>query len=57
MISNLFRLCPAGSREGRIVLVQFNSMGAPENLRRPVTFDKIPLPTQAKIPWDDGVLV
>ena len=23
---NLFRPCPAGSREGRIVLVQFNSM-------------------------------
>jgi SOS-response transcriptional repressor LexA len=28
---NLFRSCPAGSREGRIVLVQFNSMGDPEN--------------------------
>ena len=28
---NLFRPCPAGSREGRIVLVQFNSMGDPEN--------------------------
>ena len=28
---NLFRPCPAGSREGRIVLVQFNSMGEPEN--------------------------
>lgn len=28
---NLFRRCPAGSREGRIVLVQFNSMGDPEN--------------------------
>ncbi len=24
-------LCPAGSREGRIVLIQFNSMGDPEN--------------------------
>jgi hypothetical protein len=31
MILNLFRPCPAGSREGRIVLVQFNSMGDPEN--------------------------
>jgi len=28
---NLFRPCPHGSREGRIVLVQFNSMGDPEN--------------------------
>jgi SOS-response transcriptional repressor LexA len=28
---NLFRRCPQGSREGRIVLVQFNSMGDPEN--------------------------
>ena len=28
---NLFRPCPLGSREGRIVLVQFNSMGDPEN--------------------------
>lgn len=28
---NLFRPCPAGSREGRIVLVQFNSLGDPEN--------------------------
>jgi superfamily II DNA or RNA helicase/diadenosine tetraphosphate (Ap4A) HIT family hydrolase/SOS-response transcriptional repressor LexA len=28
---NLFRTCPHGSREGRIVLVQFNSMGDPEN--------------------------
>ncbi|MCX6877619.1 MAG: DEAD/DEAH box helicase family protein [Verrucomicrobia bacterium] len=28
---NLFRPCPQGSREGRIVLVQFNSMGDPEN--------------------------
>ena len=28
---NLFRPCPAGSREGRIVLVQFNSIGDPEN--------------------------
>jgi SOS-response transcriptional repressor LexA len=28
---NLFRPCPPGSREGRIVLVQFNSMGDPEN--------------------------
>ena len=28
---NLFRICPQGSREGRIVLVQFNSMGDPEN--------------------------
>ena len=28
---NLFRCCPAGSRKGRIVLVQFNSMGDPEN--------------------------
>ena len=27
---NLFRPCPQGSREGRIVLVQFNSMGEPE---------------------------
>jgi hypothetical protein len=27
----LFRLCPAGSREGRIVLVQFASLGAGEN--------------------------
>lgn len=26
----LFRKCPAGSREGRIVLVQFNSLGDPE---------------------------
>jgi superfamily II DNA or RNA helicase/diadenosine tetraphosphate (Ap4A) HIT family hydrolase/HKD family nuclease/SOS-response transcriptional repressor LexA len=28
---NLFRPCPAGSRGERIVLVQFNSMGDPEN--------------------------
>lgn len=28
---NLFRPCPAGSRKGRTVLVQFNSMGDPEN--------------------------
>ena len=28
---NLFRPCPQGSREGRIVLVQFNSMGDPES--------------------------
>lgn len=28
---NLFRPCPQGSREGRIILVQFNSMGDPEN--------------------------
>jgi SOS-response transcriptional repressor LexA len=28
---NLFRRCPAGSRRGSIVLVQFNSMGDPEN--------------------------
>jgi superfamily II DNA or RNA helicase/diadenosine tetraphosphate (Ap4A) HIT family hydrolase len=28
---NLFRPCPAGSREGRVVLVQFNSKGDPEN--------------------------
>ena len=28
---NLFRPCPQGSREGRIVLVQFHSMGDPEN--------------------------
>ena len=28
---NLFRPCPQGSREGGIVPVQFNSMGAPEN--------------------------
>ena len=28
---NLFRPCPQGSREGRIVLGQFNSMGEPEN--------------------------
>jgi superfamily II DNA or RNA helicase/diadenosine tetraphosphate (Ap4A) HIT family hydrolase/HKD family nuclease/phage repressor protein C with HTH and peptisase S24 domain len=28
---NLFSPCPQGSREGRIVLVQFNSMGDPEN--------------------------
>ncbi len=28
---NLFRERPQGSREGRIVLVQFNSMGDPEN--------------------------
>jgi superfamily II DNA or RNA helicase/diadenosine tetraphosphate (Ap4A) HIT family hydrolase/HKD family nuclease/SOS-response transcriptional repressor LexA len=28
---NLFRPCPLGSREGRIVLVQFNSMGDSEN--------------------------
>ncbi len=28
---NLFRRYPQGSREGRIVLVQFNSMGDPEN--------------------------
>jgi SOS-response transcriptional repressor LexA len=28
---NLFRPCPAGSGEGRIVLVQFNSKGDPEN--------------------------
>ncbi|TAE77099.1 MAG: S24 family peptidase [Verrucomicrobia bacterium] len=28
---NLFRPCPAGSRNGRIVLVQFNSMGDLEN--------------------------
>jgi SOS-response transcriptional repressor LexA len=28
---NLFRPCPPGSREGRIVLVQFTSMGDPEN--------------------------
>ena len=28
---NLFRPCPQGSRKGRIVLVQFNSMGDPEN--------------------------
>jgi superfamily II DNA or RNA helicase/diadenosine tetraphosphate (Ap4A) HIT family hydrolase/HKD family nuclease/SOS-response transcriptional repressor LexA len=28
---NLFRPCPQGFREGRIVLVQFNSMGDPEN--------------------------
>ena len=28
---SVFRPCPAGSREGRIVLVQFNSMGDPEN--------------------------
>ena len=27
----LFRKCPAGSREGRTVLVQFNSLGDPEN--------------------------
>ena len=27
----LFRRCPGGSREGRIVLVQFNSLGDPEN--------------------------
>ena len=27
----LFRPCPAGSREGRIVLVQFTSLGAGEN--------------------------
>jgi SOS-response transcriptional repressor LexA len=27
----LFRPCPAGSREGRIVLVQFSSLGAGEN--------------------------
>ncbi|MEI6257844.1 MAG: S24 family peptidase, partial [Planctomycetota bacterium] len=27
----LFRPCPAGSREGRIVLVQFNTIGAGEN--------------------------
>jgi phage repressor protein C with HTH and peptisase S24 domain len=27
----LFRPCPAGSREGRIVLVQFASLGAGEN--------------------------
>ena len=27
----LFRPCPAGSREGRLVLVQFNSLGDPEN--------------------------
>jgi hypothetical protein len=26
----LFRQCPAGSREGRIVLVQFHSMSDPE---------------------------
>jgi hypothetical protein len=28
---NLFRPCPAGPRGERIVLVQFNSMGDPEN--------------------------
>ena len=28
---NLFRPCPLGSREGRIVLVQFNSLGDPEH--------------------------
>lgn len=28
---NLFRPCPQGSREGRIVIVQFKSMGDPEN--------------------------
>ena len=28
--SCLFRECPAGSREGRIVLVQFHSMSDPE---------------------------
>jgi hypothetical protein len=28
---NLFRPCPQGSREGNIVLVQFNSMDDPEN--------------------------
>jgi hypothetical protein len=28
---NLFRRCPAGPRGERIVLVQFNSMGDPEN--------------------------
>jgi SOS-response transcriptional repressor LexA len=27
----VFRPCPAGSREGRIVLVQFASLGAGEN--------------------------
>ena len=27
----LFRPCPVGSREGRIVLVQFNTIGAGEN--------------------------
>lgn len=27
----LFRPCPAGSRQGRIVLVQFNSLGDPED--------------------------
>lgn len=27
----LFRPCPAGTREGRIVLVQFNSLGDPED--------------------------
>jgi hypothetical protein len=27
----LFRPCPAGSRQGRIVLVQFGSLGAGEN--------------------------
>jgi SOS-response transcriptional repressor LexA len=27
----LFRPCPPGSREGRVVLVQFNSRGALEN--------------------------
>jgi SOS-response transcriptional repressor LexA len=30
----LFRPCPAGSREGRIVLVQFASLGAGENRGR-----------------------
>jgi len=31
---NLFRPCPAGSRKGRIVLVQFKSRGDLENGRR-----------------------
>ena len=30
----LFRPCPAGSREGRIVLVQFTSLGTGENRGR-----------------------
>ena len=31
VINSLIRLCPQGSREGRIVLVQFNSRGDLEN--------------------------
>jgi SOS-response transcriptional repressor LexA len=52
----LFRPCPAGTREGRIVLIQFQTMADPENGGRYTVKKYHSLKTQTPEDWEHGAI-